>query len=137
MYDLFLHDFFPPFMAFELNFVSCFENFSSLIKIINIIYFFPSVFMVPAFTFRLQLSLQYNKKPKIKFFLLFLQTSVHFSVFSEWGYLYSNLVFLIYYVPQPLKTFFCTIYRGTFLIQFTKRKAFSGRLRSITCTQVF
>lgn len=53
MYDLFLHDFFPPFMAFELNFVSCFENFSSLIKIINIIYFFPSVFMVPAFTFRL------------------------------------------------------------------------------------
>ena len=33
--------------------------------------------------------------------------------------------------------FFCTIYRGTFLIQFTKRKAFSGRLRSINCTQVF
>ena len=46
MYDLFLHDFSPHFMGFELNFVSCFENFSSLIKIIKIIHsFFFLVFL--------------------------------------------------------------------------------------------
>lgn len=125
---------FPPFMAFELNFVSCFENFSSLIKSIKIIYssfsqcFYGSSFYIQiVIKFIVRYNRNFiNKKPKINFSLLFLYTSVHFSVFSEWGYLYSNLVFLIYYVPQPLKTFFCNIYRGTFLIHFTKKQPLVG-----------